>query len=61
MKFFSIIIMILLISFSLVGCTPTQEDFLELKKKQTNIEQRVKVLEAENLQLKAAIEACGHQ
>lgn len=47
---------LILLFLPFTGCKPSQEDFFELKKKQLELEQRVKNLEEENSKLKESIE-----
>ncbi|MCJ7601649.1 MAG: flagellar basal body-associated FliL family protein [Desulfobulbaceae bacterium] len=55
-KIVGIMTFIFLLCLPLAGCKPSQEDFFELKKKQLELEQRVKTLEEENSKLKESIE-----
>jgi hypothetical protein len=47
---------IIFLCLPFASCKPSQEDFFELKKKQLELEQRVKALEEENSKLKERIE-----
>jgi len=47
---------IILLCLFFASCKPSQEDFFELKKRQLELEQRVKALEEENSKLKESIE-----